>query len=302
MATVTPYVFSALTKLWSLTQKQRYWKAALSTAEFMYRGLPQTPLGPDQEASAYTPLDQSRVINVSAYRASCLAEAARLFERPDLEQAALRNVAFILQSQNPDGSWPYAQGHAPDAFIDNLHTCFVLNCLANMYPMLPTEGIRDALVKGFSYYRRALIGFDGMPKPFAKAPRLALARLELYDVAEAIGMGAALQSIVPEAAELSRRLAHAVCSDYQQPQGYFVTRIYAGGWRHTKPYLRWPQSQLFFSLLRLLVLLERSSRCREEVNGHKPSGSDARSRPVAPNTAGKFTGCESGSFDYGRNP
>jgi hypothetical protein len=39
---------------------------------------------------------------------------------------------------------------------------------------------------------------------------------------------------------------------YQLPDGHFVTRTFRWGLRHTTPFLRWPQAQLFLSLTNVL--------------------------------------------------
>jgi hypothetical protein len=118
---------------------------------------------------------------------------------------------------------------------------------------LGSGDVTGAIRKGFDYYRRALFGPDGLPRSFAVKPRTQIVRLEMYDFAEAITLGAVLRDEIPEAFALAHRLARIVCQQYQLPDGHFVTRVYIGGIRHTLPYLRWPQAQMFHALTNLLV-------------------------------------------------
>jgi hypothetical protein len=94
------------------------------------------------------------------------------------------------------------------------------------------------------------------PKSFAIAPRLQIVRLEMYNVAEAISLGVLLQNDIPEALALAETLAARLIRCYQLPAGHWVTRVYLGGIRHTIPFLRWPQAQLFLALTNLLAAAE----------------------------------------------
>jgi hypothetical protein len=78
----------------------------------------------------------------------------------------------------------------------------------------------------------------------------------MYNVAEAITLGTLLKNDIPEAFALAQRLATRLVREYQLPVGHWVTRVYLGGIRHTLPFLRWPQAQLFLALTNLLVAVE----------------------------------------------
>jgi hypothetical protein len=113
--------------------------------------------------------------------------------------------------------------------------------------------VRNAIQKGWEYYRQALFTPDGTPKSFAIEPRLQLAKLEVYNVAEAITLGSLLGNDVQGASDLAEILARRAITKYQLPDGYFITRTYFGGFRHTTPFLRWPQAQMFYALTNFLV-------------------------------------------------
>jgi hypothetical protein len=81
----------------------------------------------------------------------------------------------------------------------------------------------------------------------------------MYNFAEAITLGALLRDSIPGAFELAQKLAAILCEQHQLRDGHFVTRVYRGGFRHTFPFLRWPQAQLFYSLTNLLVASEKGS-------------------------------------------
>ncbi len=92
----------------------------------------------------------------------------------------------------------------------------------------------------------------------------------MYDFAEAISLGVLLRSDIPEAMVLSGRLSSRLLSRHQLPAGHWVTRVYRGGIRHTTPYLRWPQAQLFLAVTNLLAAAEQREsvlREKEAVDG-----------------------------------
>ncbi len=251
--TATPYCFEACLKLFDLTGDKSFFETAKSIARFVHHDLRDTPTSADAAAGSYSPADNSQVVNASAYRAMVLFEAGNRFGQPACLESARRNLNFILQNQQPDGSWLYALDHEGERFVDHFHTCFVLKNLAKLNRRLGSDAVTAAIRKGFHYYRRALFGPDGLPRSFAVQPRAQIVRLEMYDFAEAITLGAVLRDDIPEAFALAQRLARAVCQQYQLPDGHFVTRVYVGGIKHTLPFLRWPQSQLFHALANLLV-------------------------------------------------
>ena len=80
----------------------------------------------------------------------------------------------------------------------------------------------------------------------------------MYNFAEAITLGVLLRNDVPGAFALANELAGRLIQNYQLRSGHFVTRVYRGGIRHSVPYLRWPQSQLFLALTNLLVATDRA--------------------------------------------
>ena len=145
------------------------------------------------------------MVNATAYRAYVLADAGKRFGRQDYLDASRRNLNFVLESQAADGSWLYAMNEKK-SYIDNFHTCFNLKNLFKIHRIEPDARIEDSIRRGFAYYREHLIDAEGNPKPFAVKPRLQLAKLEMYDFAEGITLGALIGGMIPEAGELARSL------------------------------------------------------------------------------------------------
>jgi hypothetical protein len=250
--TTGPYCFEAFLGLFEATGDLKFREAAASTARFVYSDLRDTPSGPGVAAASYSPIDNTKVINATAYRAFVLFEAAHQLGASEYTRKAEQNLNFILESQRDDGSWLYALDSPGEGFIDHFHTCFVLKNLWKISFRLRRPEIERAIKNGYAYYRKALFDAEDNPKSFAIQPRLQLVRLDLYNIAEAITLGVLLRNEIPEAFALAKSLGAKLVNQYQLPNGHFVTRVYFGGWRHTFPYLRWPQAQLFYALTNLL--------------------------------------------------
>jgi len=183
-------------------------------------------------------------------------ETYHRFGVDEFKEKAGKNINFVLENQRLDGSWLYAAENPHNAFIDNFHTCLVLKNLykANVY--LKSNKLRDAIIKGYDFYRKNLFVNNDIPKPYALLRRIQLVQIEMYDYAEGISLGVLLKDEIPGAFELAKKLARDVHLYYQLPDGHFITRVNWGGLRNAVPYLRWPQAQMFFALTTLLSKMD----------------------------------------------
>jgi hypothetical protein len=254
--TCTPYCYEAFLQLHGATGDPKHLERVASIAEFVASDLRDTPIGPDAFAGSYSPIDNSKVVNASAYRAFVLFDAGERFGREDYIVKARGNLRFILDNQREDGAWLYSLDVKGGAFIDHFHTCFVLKNLFKLNQRLKSEEVCNAIRKGYDYYRRSLFDSAGEPRYFAVEPRFQLVRLEMYNYAEAITLGALLGDESPGAFTMAAELATRLIERHQLPEGHFVTRVFRGGLRHTFPFLRWPQAQLFYALTNLLSACE----------------------------------------------
>ena len=127
---------------------------------------------------AYTPRanDPGGTINASAYRAALLTAAAAEFSGDRIRRDGFeRNLNFVLDSQNADGSWHYSVDGQRD-FVDHFHTCFVLKALAKIEALTGDPRCTAAIGRGIDYYVRHLFDEERLPRPFARAPRLTVYR------------------------------------------------------------------------------------------------------------------------------
>lgn len=252
--TVTPYGAEAFLKMYQLTNKPEYLEIVKTIARFAAFDLHETTISPTETAAGYGLGDQNAVYNANTYRAALLLNAYNLFGIEDYKEKAIKNINYVLNHQEQDGSWHYAE---KQRFIDNFHTCFVLKNLYKSYQILQTPQILAAIKKGYTYYREHLFRKDLTPIHFAKASHSKFRKIEMYDYAEGISLGVLLEKEVPGALAFSCHLARHLLDFFQLSDGHFVTRVTTLNTRNTTVYLRWPQAQLFYSLTTLVNALKK---------------------------------------------
>lgn len=253
LITTVPYVYEAFREVYGIDNDPRWREIMRSIAEHGLLDYPNFKTSERAASCSYTPTPEQSVavINANAYRAFLLTQAAMDFSEDRYRKAADRNLYFVLESQNPDGSWHYARD-GKRHFIDHFHTCFVLKALAKIEALTGNSECTRAIERGIDYYVRNLFDERGVPKPFSKPPRLIVYRRELYDYAECINLGMLLRGRFDKLDRLVDSVVNQILTMWQKPDGSFRSRQLLFGWDNV-PMHRWAQAQLFRSLCLLLL-------------------------------------------------
>lgn len=257
LITTTPYAYEAFLHVYQIDKNERWLEIMRSIAEHARHDIKDFEVSPNASACSYTPDDQGGVINASAYRAFLLASASIQLSEDKYWQIGERNLNFVLQSQQPNGSWLYALDSAR-GFVDHFHTCFVLKALAKIEQLTGHQGCHGAIERGVKYYVENLFDEEGLPKPFSKAPRLTVYRHELYDYAECINLAVLLKGRFAELDKILVNVLEDLLIRWQKSDGSFRSRKLLLGWDNV-PMHRWAQSQMFRSLCFLLHQTTRDS-------------------------------------------
>ena len=253
LITTVPYVYEAFKQVWEIDQSEEWREIMRSTAEHALLDYKDFPTSEKASTCSYTPDPEQSVavVNANAYRAFLLTSAARDFSDEKYWNVAERNLHFVLEAQNEDGSWYYAKD-GKRTFIDHFHTCFVMKALAKIELLTGHPGCTEAIKRGVGYYTANLFDEGGLPKPFSSRPRLTVYRRELYDYAEAINLAVLLQGRFPQLDNLLSSVINDIVTVWQKPDGSFRSRRLLMGWDNT-PMHRWALAQLFRSLCFLMV-------------------------------------------------
>ena len=248
LITSLPYVYEAFSHVYQIDRQERWLEAMRLIAEHALHDYQDFETAPGAATCAYgpSPKDRGGVVNASAYRAFLLTKAAIDLKDPRYKWPADRNLRFVIDCQQPDGSWLYSV-HAKGAFIDHFHTCFVLKALAKIDQLDRTPACRAALERGVRYYASNLFDEAGLPRPFSKPPRLIVYRRELYDYAECVNLMVLLRGQFPELDRRWSTVLGDLLGRWQKPDGSFRSRHLLVGWDNV-PMHRWAQAQMFNSL------------------------------------------------------
>src|SRR5436190_16029223 len=259
LITTTPYVFEAFLQILQIAEgalelsdlcppnlRDRWRQTLHSIARHAAKDFKDFKTSETASSCSYTPGLPGVVINAAAYRAFLLTSASQVVADAEYWSIAERNLNFVLENQNPDGSWYYAMDGVRD-FVDHFHTCFVMKALAKIHSLTGHEGCMAALAKGVTYYLDNLFAADGLPKPFSKAPRLTVYRRELYDCAECINLCLLLRDRFPKLQVTLQTVVEGILNDWVKPDGSFRSRRLYFGWDNV-PMHRWGESQMFRSL------------------------------------------------------
>jgi hypothetical protein len=251
--TTIPYVYEAFRQVYQLDGNGEWLEVMHSIAEHALEDYQDFEVSPSASTCCYSPGpdNSSGVINASAYRAFLLTQAAQDFSEERYQKVAERNLSFVIESQNLNGSWYYSTDNVRD-FVDHFHTCFVLKALAKIEQLTGSPQCRTAIERGVNYYVKNLFDAESLPKPFSKRPRLTVYHRELYDYAECVNVGVLLQGQFPELDRILSLVLTDLLQRWQQSDGSFRARELLIGWDNV-PMHRWAQSQLFRSLCYLVA-------------------------------------------------
>jgi len=248
MITTIPYVYEAFRQVYQVDGNPMWLEIMQSIAQHAVEDYQDFEVSPNASTCGYCPGPDNSggVINASAYRAFLLARAALDFSEQKYQKVAERNLNFVIESQNLNGSWYYSTDNVRD-FVDHFHTCFVLKALAKIEQLTGSPRCQSAIERGVNYYVKNLFDSNGLPKPFSKPPRLTVYRRELYDYAECINLGVLLHGRFPELDRILSLVLADLLHRWQKSDGSFRARELLIGWDNV-PMHRWAQSQAFRSL------------------------------------------------------
>jgi len=146
--TSTPYMYEAFSLMHSIEPREEWRSVIESIARHVANDIKDFPTSDRGSTCSYSPFDKGGILNAASYRAGMLARASKELNDDRLWTIAERNVYYVLENQNADGSWYYATDGVRD-FVDHFHTCFVMKGLAKVYQFSGHEDTRAALDKAW---------------------------------------------------------------------------------------------------------------------------------------------------------
>jgi hypothetical protein len=242
----TSFVADALMNAYDITLKPVYLQTALSSTDFVLKDLNRTYDNSENFCFSYSPIDNTQVYNASLLGARLLSRAFFYTQKNLLKEEAFKAVKFACSHQQSNGAWSY--GTLPfHNWIDNFHTGFNLECIAEYQKYTGDDTFGGNLLKGFEYYVKTFFLPNGISKYYENqtypidihSPAQLMVTLfklnqfsKNYDLAEKV-LNWTIENMQDKKGHF-----------YYQKRKFFSSKI---------PYMRWAQAWMFYALSHYLL-------------------------------------------------
>lgn len=241
--TIVPTAFAARALIEAgqdLEDCQDLQDVARSVCDFILKDLPRSVDNERELCFSYAPGSDTKIFNASLLAAEVLASVG-LFE------PAQRATRFVVNNQQPDGSWFYGTD-SKQSWIDNFHTAYVLFSLKRIIDVSPFGSeFQPALKRGYEYWKNNFFLAEGWPKYYHDDPYPA----DAHAAASAVVTFLECAELDKNASSLARNVASWTIQNLRDNRGFFYyqrRRFYTV----RKPYMRWTQAWMLYALARLL--------------------------------------------------
>ncbi|RUT77885.1 delta-aminolevulinic acid dehydratase [Ancylomarina longa] len=238
---VSSFVGNAMLDAYEILGRQELLDTAISVKNFILKDLNRTYDGNGDFCFSYSPLDNTTVYNASLLGSRMLARIYHYTKEEELLETARQSVQFCCNQQQNNGAWAYGS-LAYHQWIDNFHTGFNLEALADYQKYTGDTSFAKQIELGLGYYLKTFFTEQGVPNYYShsKYPIDIHCPAQLPITLSKTGTFGANQKLVTN-------VLNWTIQSLQDPQGYFYYQ--AGKRSITKiPYIRWAQAWMFLAL------------------------------------------------------
>jgi rhamnogalacturonyl hydrolase YesR len=237
------FIANSLLDAYEITRNEKLLQMARSTCDFILKDLNRTEGEDGSFAFSYSPLDNSVVYNASLLGARLMARVHSITREPELAEVAKKAVAFVCSRQQDNGSWSY--GTLPfHQWIDNFHTGYNLECIADYMRFTRDISYTRVVEKGFEYYINTFFTDEGIAKYYSNS----IYPIDIHAPAQLI---ITLQKLgkLDDYKSLVDKVSNWTIDHMQSEKGYFYYQINKYVTSRI-PYMRWSQAwmMLCFSI------------------------------------------------------
>lgn len=242
----TTFIGSALLDAYEITREENLLKMVRSSCDFILKDLNRTYDDKGNFAFSYSPLDKTVVFNASLLGSRLLARVYSFTKENELINAAMKSVAFCCDHQKPDGSWGYGTLYFHQ-WIDNFHTGYNLECIADYIKYSGDHSFEDNLQNGFEYYINTFFTENGIPKYYSNSKY----PIDIHAPAQLV-ITLSKSGKFNENRELVDKVLNWTILNMQSDKGYFYFQ--KNKYFTSKiPYMRWSQAWMFYALCEYLL-------------------------------------------------
>jgi hypothetical protein len=237
----TTFVANALLDAYEVTKNERYLTEAVSARDFILNDLNRTFSENGNFAFSYSPNDQTSVFNASLLGARLLSRIYSYTGDENLIKLAKKAVAYCCDYQNEDGSWYYST--LPfHQWIDNFHTGFNLECIAEYMKYSGDCSYKSHFDKGLKYYLETFFDAEGRSKYYNNS----LFPIDIHAPSQLV-ITLDKAGIIDQHLPLVNRVLKWTIENMQSSEGYFYfqkKKFYT----NKTPFMRWSQGWIFYAL------------------------------------------------------
>jgi rhamnogalacturonyl hydrolase YesR len=234
------FVANALLDAYDLTKDPKLLSICRSTCDFILHDLNRTYDTNANFAFSYSPLDKTVVYNASLLGAKLLSRVYHYTNEDILILEAKKVVEFCCQRQNQNGSWSYGM-LSFHHWIDNFHTGYNLECIADYMKYSLDDSYTDSLDKGFKFYIDTFFTSNGIPKYYHNS----IYPIDIHSSAQLLITLSHLNKTV-EYNSLIEKVLNWTIDNMQSHKGYFYYQINKH-FTSKIPYMRWSQAWMFYA-------------------------------------------------------
>jgi hypothetical protein len=240
------FIANSLLDACEILKEESIFDAANSTAIFISNDLHKSYDGDGNFAYSYSPLDRTSVYNASLLGARFLARLFYLTGETWMKEEAATAVRFCIRHQNNDGSWFYSP-LSHHRWIDNFHTGFNLECIAEYMKFTGDNTYQPNLDKGFDYWTNNFFTSEGIPRYYHNQTF----PIDLHATAELV-IACSRSGNFNKHQKLIDQVLTWTIKNMQSEKGFFY---YQKTLHQTNriPYMRWTQAWMFAALAEYLV-------------------------------------------------
>jgi hypothetical protein len=183
---------------------------------------------------------QAPIHNANALLASAVAGCA--WTEAGVYRAAADAIAFTVELQRPDGSWPYGERRGLD-WVDGYHTAYILIALGAWLSVVPDPDAEAALERGLRFYVERLFEPSGAPR--ATVDRLY--PIDIHGASSAIWTLSTLRVRLDAALPLADRVLDWTRSHMRRRDGRYAFQLHKR-YRNSVSYIRWSDAHMLLAL------------------------------------------------------
>mgnify|MGYP001308319927 CR=1 FL=1 len=236
----TGIITNALFECYTVTGNLRALELCKSASKFVLNDLKRTYEG-ETFCFSYSPFDQQQVFNASMKGVRLLSQVYSVTKDEEFRLAAQQAVRFVVNHQNDDGSWFYAN-RSTSKWVDNYHTGYVLDCLKEYINCTGDNTPKENLSRGFNYYKNNFFEKGYQPKFYEKS---------FYPL-DCTSIGQSLLTLCKfEEVEKAKQVSLFAIESMQSKKGYFYFRKFRYYTQKTS-FMRWSNAWMMAGLSYLL--------------------------------------------------